>query len=160
MNRTCLWNSVTRRRLAVLGGAVLVAACAGIEVATAPGGTTITGTVPGSGGTGGGSATSPGGSALVGRWTRIVLIGADDGSLHESRTLWEFRPDGSAIRTVTAWNLSTGFYDTLVTVARWSTSGSVLTLTWIAPAGGATAFVYRLEPDRLVIGPDEYARAR
>jgi hypothetical protein len=110
----------------------------------------------GGSGTGGGSAST----ALLGRWTRVILLVADNGDAHESRTTWEFRQDGSAIRTVTAWNLSQGVFDTITSVAQWSTSGSQLTITYIAPTTGTAAFSYSINGDVLTIGPDQYARVR
>jgi hypothetical protein len=145
---------------AVLAACSLQAACAGVEVisgtAGAPGGSgggTLVGT---GGGTGGGSTSS----ALLGRWTRVILLIADDGQAHESRTTWEFRQDGSAIRTVTAWNLSQGVFDTVTSVAQWSTNGSQLTITYIAPATGTAIFSYSISGDVLTVGPDQYARLR
>ena len=107
-------------------------------------------------GAGGGSASS----ALLGQWTRVILVIADNGEAHESRTTWEFRQDGSAIRTVTAWNLSQGVFDTITSVAQWSTSGSQLTITYIAPITGTVAFAYSINGDVLTVGPDQYARLR
>ena len=140
--------------------AALQVACAGVEVisgtAGAPGGSTGGTMVGTGGGTGGGSTSSP----LLGRWTRVILLIADDGQAHESRTTWEFRQDGSAIRTVTAWNLSQGVFDTLTSVAQWSTNGSQLTITYIAPATGTATFSYAINGDLLTVGPDQYARLR
>lgn len=110
-------------------------------------------------GPGTGTGTS-GSSVLLGRWTRAIVLVGDNGDAHESRTTWEFRQDGSAIRTVLAWNLSQGFYDTVVTVAQWHTDGAQLTLTYIAPTAGTAAFGYSVNGDILTIGPDQYARLR
>lgn len=144
--------------LLVLAAAVLASSCAGVEVisgsdgtGTGTGGTVI--------GTGGGSGIT-GSSLLLGRWTRAILLQDGSGSIHESRTTWEFRQDGSAIRTVLAWNLTQGFYDTVVTVAQWRTAGSQLTLTYLAPATGTAAFGFGVNGDILTIGPDQYARLR
>jgi hypothetical protein len=147
---------------AVLATCAIQAACAGVEVISgtggAPGGSnggSMVGTGGGTG-TGGGSASS----ALLGRWTRVLLVIADNGDAHESRTTWEFRQDGSAIRTVTAWNLSQGVFDTLTSVAQWTASGSQLTITYIAPITGTVAFAYSINGDVLTVGPDQYARLR
>ena len=146
---------------AVLAACLLQAACAGVEVISgtggAPGGSggTMVGTGVGSG-TGGGSVSN----ALLGRWTRVILVIADNGDAHESRTTWEFRQDRSAIRTVTAWNLSQGVFDTITTVAQWTSSGSQLTITYITPVTGTATFSYSIDGDVLTIGPDQYARLR
>ena len=153
-----------RLRTLVLSSVIAVcavqAACAGVEVisgtAGAAGGSG--GTMVGGGGTGAGGGTAA--SPLLGRWTRVILVIADNGDAHESRTTWEFRQDGSAIRTVTAWNLSQGVFDTLTSVAQWSANGSQLTITYIAPATGTATFSYSINGDVLTVGPDQYARLR
>ena len=145
---------------AVLAACALQAACAGVEVISGTGGAlggSDGGTMVGTGAGSGGGSTS---SAILGRWTRVILLIADDGQAHESRTTWEFRQDGSAIRTVTAWNLSQGVFDTLTSVAQWSTNGSQLTITYIAPATGTATFSYSINGDVLTVGPDQYARLR
>jgi len=145
---------------AVLAACALQAACAGVEVISGTGGAlggSDGGTMVGTGAGSGGGSTS---SAILGRWTRVILLIADDGQAHESRTTWEFRQDGSAIRTVTAWNLSQGVFDTLTSVAQWSTNGSQLTVTYIAPATGTATFSYSINGDVLTVGPDQYARLR
>lgn len=141
-------------RVALAVALLALASCKGVEVmgtAGARGGTVVLG-----GGTGaGGGETS---SALVGKWARVVVIQGSDGSLYESRTEWEFRSDGSAVRRVTAWNVTAGLYDTLVAIAQWRTNGSMLTITWISPTTGAFSLEWRVDGDRLTIGPDQYTR--
>lgn len=135
-----------------------LASCKGVEVmgtAGARGGTVVLGGGTGGGGGGAGGETS---SALFGKWARVVVVQGSDGSLYESRTEWEFRSDGSAVRRVTAWNVTAGLYDTLLAVAQWRTSGSMLTITWISPTTGAFSLEWRVDGDRLTIGPDQYTR--
>lgn len=131
-------------------------ACPGVENLNA-----VSGRTGGSGtvGTGGGGTTA-GSSALVGQWSRSVYVSDADGNLHESRTVWEFRADGSAIRTTTAWNITQGIADTTVTVAQWSASGGTLTITYVTPAGGTTSYAYGIVLDTLTIGPEQYTRVR
>lgn len=148
-------------RLIVVAALVVSAAsCQGVEVLP-PGGTGSAsggGTLVGTGGTTG-SGTSAS-SALLGTWTRAILLADGSGNVHESRTTWEFRQDGSALRTVLAWNLSQGFYDTIVTAAQWRVSGAQLTITYVAPAAGTASFAYAVNGDILTIGPDQFARLR
>ena len=144
-------------RAALAVALLAVASCKGVEVmgtAGARGGTVGLGGGTGAGG-GGGGETSP---ALYGKWARVVVIQGSDGSLYESRTEWEFRSDGSATRRVTAWNVTAGLYDTLVAIAQWRTAGSMLTITWISPTTGAFSLEWRVDGDRLTIGPDQYTR--
>ncbi len=139
--------------------AAFVASCAGVENLSGTGssGNGTGGTLVGTGGSGRGGSVS---TALFGTWTRAILLAADDGTIHESRTTWEFRQDGSGIRTVLAWNLTAGFYDTVVTVAQWRTAGSQLTLSYIAPTTGTAAFIWSVNGDILTIGTDQFARVR
>lgn len=166
MSRCAVYGGKSRGRRLVATAAIavccaLAASCAGVEVISGPQGTgagtggTVLGTGPGSGSTG-----TSGSTALLGRWTRAILLVGDNGDIHESRTTWEFRQDGSAVRTVLAWNWSAGYYDTVVAVAQWRTSGSQLTITYIAPATGTVAFSYSVNGDILTIGPDQYLRLR
>jgi hypothetical protein len=149
------------RRLIALAALVvstgMVASCTGVDVLPPDGsGSGTGGTVIGAGGNTG-SGTSP---ALLGTWTRAILLADGSGDVHESRTTWEFRQDGSAIRTVLAWNLTQGVYDTIVTVAQWRISGAQLTITYVAPATGTASFAYAVNGDILTIGPDQFARLR
>jgi hypothetical protein len=132
------------------------AACKGVEI-MGTAGAPRTGTGAVGGGIGGGGGGSPS-SALIGRWARTIVLQAGDGNIYESRTEWEFRADGSAIRRVTSWNVGTGLYDTLIAVAQWTTNGSSLTISYLQPTTGTAVFDWRLVGDVLTIGPDQYAR--
>jgi hypothetical protein len=134
---------------------VFTLACAGVEDLSGTGGAT--------GGTGTGGVVSGGGTqsaTLLGQWTRALLVETPDGDIHESRTTWEFRADHSAIRSVTAWNWTSGYYDTIYTVAQWSTTGSTITLVYIAGSSGTLTLDYRVNGDVLTMGPDQFARVR
>lgn len=146
--------------LALVGAAGLfsLTGCAGVETLSGADSTFV-----GAGGGGGGVIGGGGGSqsaALLGQWTRALLVETPDGDIHESRTTWEFRADGSAIRWVTAWNWTTGVYDTLTSVAQWSTAGSTMTIVYIAGTSGTLTLAYRLDGDVLTLGPDQFARVR
>ena len=79
--------------LAVALSAFALAGCAGIEVLGND--STLVGTTGTGGGviTGGGSGGGSHASAMVGQWTRAILVAGPDGDIHESRTTWEFRAD-------------------------------------------------------------------
>lgn len=139
--------------LALCASLLAASACAGVENLSGTTATTGTGT---GGLLGGGTQTN----VLLGRWTRAILLQAPDGVIHESRTTWEFRADHSAIRNVTAWNWTDGYYDTLSSVAQWTTSGSNITLVYIAGSTGTLTLDYRIDGDVLTMGPDQYARLR
>ena len=151
----CLTRSLPA---AALLSSLVLAGCAGVEVlgndSTLVGTGGGTGGVIGGGGGGGGSQAS----AIVGQWTRALLVETPDGDIHESRTTWEFRADGSAIRTILAWNWTEGLYDTLTSVAQWSTNGSNLTIVYIAGSTGTLTLPWSVNGDVLTIGPDQFAR--
>ena len=155
-------NRLTRSLpLAVALCGFALAGCAGVEVLGTD--STLVGTggkggggVIGGGGSGGGSHAS----AMVGQWTRALLVQTPDGDIHESRTTWEFRADGSAIRYVTAWNWTQGIYDTVSSVAQWTTNGSTITITYIAGSTGTLTLAWRVDGDVLTLGPDQFARVR
>lgn len=145
--------------LAIALGAFAFAGCAGVEVLGNDSTRVGTG---GSGGVivGGGAGGGTHASAMLGKWTRALLVAAPDGDIHESRTTWEFRADGSAIRYVTAWNWTEGIYDTVSSVAQWTTSGATITITYIAGSTGTLTLGWRVDGDVLTLGPDQFARVR
>jgi hypothetical protein len=132
--------------LALTACVLALSACAGVEdlSGVADGGTT------------GGSQSS----ALVGSWTRALLVEGANGDIHESRTNWEFRSDGSAIRQVIAWNWTTGYFDTVSSVAQWTTAGANITITYTAGSSGTLTLAWRVDGDVLTLGPDQFARVR
>ena len=145
--------------LAIALSAFAFAGCAGVEVLGNDStlvGTGGNGGVIVGGGTGGGAQAS----AMLGKWTRAILVAGPDGDIHESRTTWEFRADGSAIRYVTAWNWTEGIYDTVSSVAQWTTSGATITITYIAGSTGTLTLGWRVDGDILTLGPDQFARVR
>lgn len=141
---------------AVLVGVLALTGCpAGVEDLSGTNGTT-------SGGNGG---VTPGGggtqaSGVLGRWTRAIFVQTPDGDIHESRTTWEFRADRSAVRSVTAWNWTNGYFDTIYSVAQWSTNGSAMTIVYIAGSTGTLTLDYRIDGDVLTLGPDQFARVK
>jgi hypothetical protein len=155
-------NRLTRSLpLAIALCAFALTGCAGVEVLGSDS------TLVGSGGNGGGGVIGGGGSgggshasAMLGKWTRALLVEGPDGDIHESRTTLEFRADGSGIRYVTAWNWTEGIYDTLSSVAQWTTSGSTITITYIAGSTGTLTLGWRIDGDVLTLGPDQFARVR
>jgi hypothetical protein len=79
-------------------------------------------------------------NAIVGIWTRVVVITDDDGNAHSSRTTWEFRSDGTATRTLITQNVSAGISDVLTANAFWRTESSTLVITFRAPDSGTSRF--------------------
>ena len=147
--------------LAIALSIATLTGCAGVEVLgtdstlVGAGGTGGTGGVIGGGGSGGAHS-----SAMLGQWTRALFVEGPAGDIHESRTTWEFRQDGSAIRSVTAWNWTAGIYDTVSSVAQWTTSGATITIVYIAGSTGTLTLDWRVDGDVLTLGPDQFARVR
>ena len=137
--------------------AAIGAGCAGVEVMSPPppAGSGATGT----GAAGGRGASSPQ-TLLVGVWTRAIYVEGLDGDLHESRTTWDFRGDGSAVRTVRAWNVSEGVYDVVISVAQWRIVTSSLSLAWLPPGSGSVTFPLSVGQHLLQLGNEQYARVR
>ena len=146
--------------LAVAACVFALSACAGVENLSGAGDGGTNGGTGGTGGVIGGGGGGSQSSALVGSWTRAILVDGPNGEIHESRTNWEFRSDGSAIRQVIAWNWTTGYYDTISSVAQWTTSGANITITYIAGSTGSLTLAWRIDGDVLTLGPDQFARVR
>lgn len=107
-------------------------------------------------GTGGGSGS--GQHALLGLWTRVVVITDNFGDTHSSRTTWEFRSDGSATRTVVAQNLSLGVSDVITARATWRTEGSTLVISFQPPDSGTSRFSFAIFSDVLTLDGRDFVR--
>ncbi|MBC7791258.1 MAG: hypothetical protein H7Z74_15030 [Anaerolineae bacterium] len=112
----------------------------------------------GPGRSGGGIVSSS--FALVGRWERFVLFTDAGGAVHASETLWDFRSDGTALRTVVTRNLTDGFADAITTVANWRVQGSSLVLDFVSPASGTVQFFFHINRDILTLDGRDFVRAR
>lgn len=107
-----------------------------------------------------GNGTTGRDAALVGEWWRVVIFVADDGSVHSSETTWEFDVPGDARRIVIATNLTYGFFDSVVTRARWHTEGTTAVITYLSPDTGTVRFAYRVTGDTLRLDDREFLRLR
>lgn len=107
-------------------------------------------------GTGKGSGSHH--SAIVGMWTRVVVLADNQGTAHSSRTTWEFRSDGSATRTVIAQSLSTGVSDILTANASWHTEGSTLVITFRSPDSGTSRFGFAIFANVLSLDGRDFVR--
>lgn len=115
----------------------------------------------GGGGSGGGSEERARDAALVGSWTRTLVLSDSAGVSVLSETRWTFVADGRAIRRLVTLDLRSGFGDELVTNATWFTTGSasgsgVVTIRLEGETGTGTDFAYRvsgaLDGTRLELG--------
>ncbi len=112
----------------------------------------------GPGRSGGGTVNSS--FALLGRWERVVFFTDAGGTVHASETLWDFRSDGTALRTVVTRNLTDGFADAITTIANWRVQGSTLVLDFVSPASGTSRFFFHISRDILTLDGRDFVRAR
>jgi hypothetical protein len=122
----------------------------------------ITGVRQGTGGqtggqSGGQAATETRASALVGRWSRTVIFTAE-GEIQSSQTIWDFRADGTATRTVIATNHTEGIADQVVVNVSWHTTGEIVIITFIAPDSGTEQFVFGVSGSSLTLGGLTFTR--
>lgn len=107
-----------------------------------------------------GGITANSSLALVGRWERVVLFTDVGGAVHASETLWDFRSDGTALRTVVTRNLTDGFADAITAVAYWRIQGSSLVLDFVSPASGTAQFFFHISRDILTLDGRDFVRVR
>jgi hypothetical protein len=107
-------------------------------------------------GTGAGSGSHH--SAIVGMWTRVVVVTDNQGTAHSSRTTWEFRSDGSATRTVITQSLRSGISDVITANASWHTEGSTLVITFRSPDSGTSRFSLTIFANVLTLDGRDFVR--
>lgn len=105
-----------------------------------------------------GSGTGGQHNAVVGIWTRVVVVRDNSGNDHSSRTTWEFRSDGSATRTLITQNLSAGISDVLTANASWHTEGSTLVITFRSPDSGTSRFGFSVFSNVLTLDGRDFVR--
>jgi hypothetical protein len=96
--------------------------------------------------------------ALVGRWSHRVLFEDGLGVIHSSETIWDFRADGSALRTLISRNLTDGVAEATTQVAQWHLQGRTVVITYLPPDGGTVSFDYQILGDTLLLGGREFRR--
>ena len=105
-----------------------------------------------------GNATSGQHNAIVGIWTRVVVVTDNAGTAHSSRTTWEFRSDGTATRTLITQNLDAGISDVLSANASWHTEGSTIVISFRAPDSGTSRFGFSVFRNVLSLDGREFVR--
>lgn len=140
-------RTITRRTarlaaVAMLG--TLGAACAvdDLQLSTGPG-------------TGFASDQRP--TALAGAWVSSSYVRTPVG-LHAHEIVWEFRPDGFAVRTNSIRNITTGLADTEMIVGRWSIQGQFITVQLDPPHSGTLRLRYSVHGDLLLLDSQEFHR--
>jgi len=145
-------RGLARARVAALGVGLAVAtlvmgACNDVDMRFGPGVQIGTGT---------GSGAQH--NAVVGIWTRVIVITDNAGNAHSSRTTWQFRSDGSATRTLITQNLSAGISDVLSANASWRTEGSALVITFRPPDAGTSRFAFSVFSNVLTLDGRDFVR--
>jgi hypothetical protein len=110
----------------------------------------------GTGGVGGGGTSLS--AAVVGQWSRTVFSLTPSGEQLTEQTIWEFRPDGTATRTVITTNLSRSTSFATVASGQWQTTGSVLVVTLQLPAGATVSFVFQVTGTTLSLDGSAFTR--
>ncbi|HET7585137.1 MAG TPA: hypothetical protein VFK13_09520 [Gemmatimonadaceae bacterium] len=143
-------RSAALRILALLAIAAGAASCDGDAILGIQTGT------PGSvgGGGGGSSNLAP---ELVGRWRHTEIFNTPN-SIQSSQTVWEFRSDGIAVRTITVVDLTTGVGDVITSTGSWSTNGLVVTISFFPPDFGSVSFDFRIVGGVLTLGGIPFQR--
>jgi hypothetical protein len=130
---------------------VLLAACGSQQQPLAPQETRLA--RPGAGG-----ADAAIDAALVGTWRRTLLLTDQSGAALSAETIWSFRSDGSARREIITRNFSSGVSDVTVSLARWSTQGDLLVITFTGIEQGTVRLTYRVDAGVLVLGGQGFFR--
>lgn len=97
-------------------------------------------------------------SDLVGTWQRAFFFLDQFGFANGTETTWVFNSDGSAIRFLVTSNFTLGVADTIVSEARFSTSGTDVTIDFISPSPGRVVLDYRFSGTQLVLAGEPYRR--
>ncbi|HJU69581.1 MAG TPA: hypothetical protein VJ650_15175 [Gemmatimonadaceae bacterium] len=105
-----------------------------------------------------GTGTGSHQNAIVGIWTRVVVITDNHGDAHSSRTTWEFRSDGTATRTLITQNVSAGMSDVLTANAFWRTEGATLVITFRSPDSGTSRFGFSVFGNVLSLDGRDFVR--
>jgi hypothetical protein len=133
-----------RARLTPLAAAALAALVATLAACGAGGvvdyGTGVTGGGTGTTGGTGGQTTAP----FLGRWWRLYTF-TSGGAARTSETFWDFRSDGSAVRTLITTNVTDGVADAVVWVGRWRMIGGEVEITYTSPTTGVVRFRWTIE---------------
>lgn len=144
-------HSWSRRGRALASCAVLVTLTAGVA---ACGGYDLTGSTGRFADVGGNPSTT----SLVGTWQRAFFFLDDFGFAQGTETTWQFNGDGTATRFQVTSNFTLGLADTLVSEARYSTSGSQLIIDFTAPNPGRVTFDFRFSGNQLLLAGESYRR--
>ena len=100
--------------------------------------------------------------SLLGRWRRVLVFTANNGTTNTSETTWAFAGDGSALRTVVSRNVSFDLADAASARAFWRTESGFIVITFRAPDSGTARFAYAVERsaygDVLYLGGQPFAR--
>jgi Lipocalin-like domain len=109
-------------------------------------------------GTGGGGGNSSLGTAVVGQWSATTVSVTPAGEQVSEQTIWDFRPDGTATRTVITTNLSQNTSFVTAESGQWQITGSALVVTLVLPSGGTESFAFQLTGSTLSLDGTTFVR--
>jgi hypothetical protein len=95
---------------------------------------------------------------LVGSWRRTLFYFDDFGFAYSSETTWQFSSDGSAIRSIVTRNLTLGYADAAVAVARWQVTASRVTIDFVSPDPGRIELDFRVVGNELTLAGQTFSR--
>ena len=98
-----------------------------------------------------------GNTVLVGKWSFTRFFTDDSGDFQSSQTVWDFGYTGNVTRTVYADNLTDGIGDAVVTTGKWTSSATVITVTFDG-SSIATNYDYHFEGTALVLAGIAFVR--
>ena len=113
---------------------------------------------PGRLGASGGGGSSALGASVVGQWSSTVLSLTPAGEQIAEQTIWDFRPDGTATRTVITTNLSQNTSFATAEGGVWQIVGSTLVATLQLSTGGTASFAFQVTGSTLALDGTTFVR--
>jgi hypothetical protein len=92
---------------------------------------------------------------LVGAWVSSIYVRTTTG-VQASETIWDFRNDGTAVRTTILRHLNTGISDQTVQTGLWGTQGQWVVVTF--DGGGTIRLRYSVAGGTLFLDSREFQR--
>jgi hypothetical protein len=140
--------------LIITAGSLLPAACiGGADTVAGTGTRAFTG-----GTTTGGTTTGGVDQALLGRWSRTILVQGESGPSNSSQLIWEFSSGGGARRTTVITDFELGVSLAEVVPALWRAASGAIDITFLPPGAGSVRYQYAVSPSRLMLGPFDLER--
>lgn len=98
-------------------------------------------------------------SLLVGEWANILYLQTAAG-IQASETIWEFRPDGQAIRRTILRHVASGAMDQAVASGQWGVQSGLVVVTFDPPHTGTLRLRFSVHGNVLLLDSREFQRIR